>query len=483
MESARAESVFKHLTDANVPFKSPSDPEWTIYSTPYNIRLRFTPAVIVIPNTTEDITNALDCARRHGLKVQARSGGHSYASHSIGGVDGAMVIDMKKFQSTLTDSDPVMVDSGVRLGNLAKAIYENSDRKRALPHGTCAGVGIGGHFTHGGFGLFSRAWGLALDRIVGMQVITADGESISCDQNQNGDLFYAMRGAADSFGIVKSFYLDTVPAPQTVFHWSIKINDVTRTIRSAVNALIHIQNVVHSNVVDRKLGLQLSVSHNHFSIDGTYLGPLETLKNDILPKLLSEFPEDTDNDVTELDWLASVKSLNQGRDIETDPAVVNQEHVNFFAKSVVVPGEGFKKREAESFFSYLFNQGPRTPIGFFILFDLYGGRDSQINQKGLDFSAFGHRNSCWVIQIHGFVQENVEFPQEGIDFINGVAESITSKVKDCGAYSNYTDPSLTREQAHKLYFGKTSRILWMLKKKYDPGNLFDNPQSISTNLR
>ncbi|KAI1090538.1 putative glucooligosaccharide oxidase [Rostrohypoxylon terebratum] len=478
MEPARSESVFSQLANANVPCKGPSDPEWAIYSTPYNIRLRFTPAVIVIPNTFEDIQKALDCARRHGLKVQARSGGHSYASHSIGGVDGAMVIDMRRFQFHLTESDPVVIDCGVRLGNLAKAIYVDFDRKRALPHGTCAGVGIGGHFTHGGFGMFSRAWGLAMDRIVGMQVILADGSSMYCSQDKNADLFYAMRGAADSFGIVKSFYLDTVPAPEAVFHWSIKINDATRSIKSAVRALRHIQEVVHSDVVDRNLGLQLNVSHNHFSLDGTYLGSLETLEKNILPSLTSEIPEENDTLITQHDWLASVKSLNQSQDIETDPSAVYQEHVNFFAKSVVVPEPGFTKRAAETFFSYLLNKGPHPTIGYFILLDLYGGSDSQINEKGLDFSAFAHRKSCWVIQIHGFAKNDEEFPQEGIDFINGVAESITSNLKGCGAYSNYTDPSLTREQAHKLYFGQTSRLLWMMKKKYDPGNLFENPQSI-----
>ncbi|KAI1207459.1 putative glucooligosaccharide oxidase [Annulohypoxylon truncatum] len=479
MASVDLVSVLKQLTDTGVPFKSAFDPDWAEYSTPYNIRLPFTPAVIVIPQALWQIESALACAREHGLKVQARSGGHSYASHSIGGVDGAMVMDMRRFQYKDTGGDPVVVDTGVRIGNIAKAIYEDFDQKRALPHGTCAGVGLGGHLTHGGFGMFSRAWGLAMDRIEGMKVITADGKCIFCDQNENGDLFYAMRGAGDSFGIVKSFYLDPVPAPESVLHWAVNINDVTKSIKSAVNAFRHIQKFVHdASVVDRQLGLQISLSWDHFSVDGTYLGPRETLENEILPALMGKIPEEKRSLVTEYDWLASIKSFNQGQDIVTDESVVYREHVNFFAKSVVVPEPGFTLKAMQSFFEFLFNEGSRAPIGYFILFDLYGGNDSQINKKDIDFSAFAHRDACWVIQLHGFVNNDIVFPQEGIEFIQGLADSITSNLKKCGAYSNYTDPSLTREEAHKLYFGDTSKILWKLKKKWDPDNLFANPQSI-----
>ncbi|KAI1458561.1 putative glucooligosaccharide oxidase [Annulohypoxylon moriforme] len=496
-------SVTKQLSEKGVPFKCASDPDWAAYSSSYNIRLPFTPAVVVLPHEDQQIEHALACAREHGLKVQARSGGHSYASHSVGGVDGAMVIDMRQFQLIQIQGDHVVVNSGVRIGNLAKAIYEVSGWKQALPHGTCARVGLGGHLTHGGFGMFSRAWGLAMDRIIAMTVITADGKCVYCDNKQNGDLFYvsfqillgrtfdenilanirirnkAMRGAGDSFGIVKSFYLNPEPAPNSVLHWSISINDVTKSVKRAMNALKQVQKVVHNpSVVDRQLGVQLSFSSNHFSIDGSYLGPVDTLEHKILPALLSKIPEDNRTMVIEYDWLESIRSFNQGQDIATDPSSMFQEHLNFFAKSVVVPEPGFTQKAMHSFFTYLLNEGARAPVGYFILFDLYGGNDSKIHSGGADFSAFAHRNACWVIQLHGYTGNNQVFPQEGIDFITGLANSITSVLPNCGAYANYTDPTLSREEAHKLYFGDMSKILWKLKKKWDPDNLFHNPQSI-----
>ncbi|KAI2469142.1 putative glucooligosaccharide oxidase [Annulohypoxylon bovei var. microspora] len=480
MASDSIASVTHQLVSSGVPFKCPSDADWVTYSSSYNIRLPFTPAVVVLPRAVWQVTNALAFARKHGLKVQARSGGHSYASHSIGGMDGAMVVDMRSFQFTHYIGDPILVETGVRLGNLAKAIYSELGQNRALPHGTCAGVGLGGHLTHGGFGLFSRAWGLAMDHIVGMTVITADGNCIFADQDQNGDLFYAMRGAGDSFGIVKSFYLDTVPAPESVIHWEVNISGVTHNVRSATDAFKQIQRFTRNEfVVDRQLGLQISLGWNHFNVQGTYLGPRKTLENTIIPAMLSQISERGTINIDEHDWPSSLKSFNQGREIETDPSKVYQERANFFAKSVVVPEPGFTVKAINAFFTYLLNEGSHAPVGYFILIDLYGGADSQIKAKDIDFSAFAHRDALWVIQINGFVGNEEVFPPAGIDFINGLANSFTMHLKKYGAYSNYTDPTLTREQAHKMYYGdQLSKILWKLKKKWDPNNLFDNPQSI-----
>lgn len=92
---------------------------------------------------------------------------------------------------------------------MALGIYNKS--QRALPHGTCPGVGIGGHFTHGGYGPASRKWGLAMDTIVGLDVTLANGTSIHTSNTSYPEIYFALRGAADSFGIVTTFYLQTYP--------------------------------------------------------------------------------------------------------------------------------------------------------------------------------------------------------------------------------------------------------------------------------
>ena len=103
-----------------------------------------------------------------------------------------MVIDLENFQEISLDANGIAkVGAGVRLGNLALGIYNTNNAKRALPHGTCPGVGLGGHATHGGFGYSSRHWGLTLDTITALDVTLANGSTIHTTSLQYPDIFYA----------------------------------------------------------------------------------------------------------------------------------------------------------------------------------------------------------------------------------------------------------------------------------------------------
>jgi hypothetical protein len=179
------------LNSKNVPIRLISSPDFGQLSKPYNLRLPYTPAVIVLPTTVKHVSDAVVCASQSGVKVQAKSGGHSYASYGFGGKSGGMTIDLQSFQEITLDSNFVAkVGGGVRLGNLALGIFNQNNAQRALPHGTCPGVGVGGHATHGGYGYSSRSWGLALDTITAMDVTLANGSSIRTTPTSYPDIFY-----------------------------------------------------------------------------------------------------------------------------------------------------------------------------------------------------------------------------------------------------------------------------------------------------
>ena len=275
------------LGQKSVPVKYTSDSDWNIYAATYNTRLQYTPAVIVLPTTQQHISNAVICAGQFNVKVQAKSGGHSYASFSTGGMNGIMMIDLENLQNVSVDSAGIAtVGGGLRLGNMATAIYNQAGR--ALPHGTCPGVGIGGHFTHGGYGYSSRAWGLAMDTIVGLDVVLANGTFIKATSAQYPDIFWALRGAADSFGIVVNFYLQTVPAPSTVINFSFSIPNMITNVQNTVNAFLHIQAfAMNASVVDKNIGFGIYMDGDgSFSIGGTYFGTLNTFNTKIAPELL-----------------------------------------------------------------------------------------------------------------------------------------------------------------------------------------------------
>jgi FAD/FMN-containing dehydrogenase len=104
------------------------------------------------------------------------------------------MIDLRNFNTTVLSTDGsniAAVGGGVRLGPMATAVYEQGNR--AISHGICPSVGIGGHSTHGGWGYTSRAWGLTLDHVVSMEVVLANGTVTRASPNQNPDLYWVSK--------------------------------------------------------------------------------------------------------------------------------------------------------------------------------------------------------------------------------------------------------------------------------------------------
>lgn len=86
-----------------VPTSLRNSSDWTQLTTAYNLRLQYTPAAVTIPTTSQHVTDSLTCAGVAGFKVQARSGGHSYGSYSLGGRHGSLVVDLQKFNQIVLD--------------------------------------------------------------------------------------------------------------------------------------------------------------------------------------------------------------------------------------------------------------------------------------------------------------------------------------------------------------------------------------------
>ncbi|KAI0164572.1 Glucooligosaccharide oxidase [Xylariaceae sp. FL1272] len=464
--------VAKAFEALKIKHKTPLDPDWSFFASTYNSRVPVAPKIIILPETAEQVSKAVVCASAHGLRVQARSGGHSYASHSSGGVDGAAVIDLRNFQDVVLSYNGIAaVGGGVRLGNLALACHQ---RGRALAHGTCPAVGIGGHFTHGGFGLSSRSWGLAMDQIIALDVVMADGAIVHASETENSDLFVGMRGAADSFGVAVQFYLRTQPEPNTIVKFSIDLPEATDSVENAMKSFLHVQSFAGHAPVDRRLGLVVFLAHQRFSVEGTFQGSLDTFACQILPELLKGFPSNGAMKVSmeQTDWITGLR-LWSG-DMELAISENYEEHHVFYAKSATIASPGVTEKELKPYFEYLLNEGAVAPVGYFISAQLYGGRDSQI-AAGTKQDAFAHRDAMWVFQHYGFVDDKTTFPDEGMTFIQGLTQALGGYH---GAYNNYADPSLSHDEAQQLYYGEKLEHLKDLKGRLDPHNVFSHPQSV-----
>lgn len=210
---AKTALAVTYLQNLSIPFISAQSRTWASGTAAYNLRVPVTPALLIYAKTPNHVQAAVDCGLAVGLKVSARCGGHSYSSLGLGGENGHLVVDLGHMNSISVDANThvATVGAGARLGDVARQLFDNGGR--AISHGSCPAVGISGHILHGGYGWASHSHGLALDWMIGANVVLADGTHVHCSQNERPDLFWALRGAGSNFGVVTSYELATFAAP------------------------------------------------------------------------------------------------------------------------------------------------------------------------------------------------------------------------------------------------------------------------------
>lgn len=180
----------------------PGDPGYRSVSSTY---LRGgSPGLVLRPRTSIEVAHALAFARLHShLPLGIRSGGHGISGRSTN--VGGLVIDV----SALNEIE--ILDHGQRLvrigpGATWKQVAAALDPYGwALGSGDYGGVGVGGLATAGGIGLLSRAHGLTIDRLRAVEIVLADGTQVRASDDENQDLFWAVRGAGANFGVVVAF--------------------------------------------------------------------------------------------------------------------------------------------------------------------------------------------------------------------------------------------------------------------------------------
>jgi len=160
------------------------------------------PAVVVKGTTIDDVVDAVNFARERNLLVSVKCGGHSLPGKST--CDGGMMIDLSPMHTV--DADPremtMRADGGCLLGHLDNA---------ALAHNTLTTTGIvshtgaGGFTLGGGFGRTDRKMGLAVDNLLGATIVTASGEVVRANAEENADLYWGLRGGGGNFGIAVEF--------------------------------------------------------------------------------------------------------------------------------------------------------------------------------------------------------------------------------------------------------------------------------------
>ena len=160
------------------------------------------PALIVRCRTACDVAAALALARRAGLEVSVRGGGHYVAGRAVS--DGGVMIDLAEMKAIAIDPEraTATAEAGVIWGELNDAAAEHG---LAVTGGVVSGTGIAGYTLIGGLGWLMAKYGLAADNLLAVELVTAEGDVLRVDAASHPDLFWALRGGGGNFGVATSF--------------------------------------------------------------------------------------------------------------------------------------------------------------------------------------------------------------------------------------------------------------------------------------
>ncbi|KAG0471158.1 hypothetical protein HPP92_015704 [Vanilla planifolia] len=494
------------LLRRSVPFRlllSPSSTNFTaaLVSPARNPRVLHEadkPFLILTAIQESHATAAVLCSRELGLRLVSRSGGHDYEGLSYASKLGPfLILDLQLLRSVAVDAESgtAWVEAGAVLGELYYAIAAKS-RTLAFPAGFCSTVGVGGHFSGGGIGTIMRAHGLAVDHIVDIRVVDADGRIL--DRGSMGeDLFWALRGGGGaSYGVVLAYKIRLVQVPPKVTVFS-----KTQTLADgATQALAKWQQIAYRT--DRRLYISATVqvsNQPNSTIQATFNSLFLGERAELLPLLKQSIPELglQANDCKEMTWVESqlVFSFYPLVNLSGGPLtlLLNRNTagrvMSFKVKSDIVTTP-IKQQNWEKIWRFLLKAQSQLSL----LIEPFGGRMNEIQETA---TPFPHRNgSKFVIQhIAAWPEAGEKVADKHMDgiwkFYNFMAPFVSKNPR--GAYLNFRDLDLGKNSGGdasyekdsawgRSYFKANFDRLVYVKTKVDPKNFFRNEQSIPTSF-
>jgi FAD/FMN-containing dehydrogenase len=398
------------------------------------------PRAVFACETPADVTAALEDARRSGVPVAVRCGGHCFAGRSS--TEGVL-IDVSPMRSVSVGDGTATVGAGACLGELYDALDAHG---RTIAGGCGPEVGIAGLLLGGGLGILGRRYGLTCDQLVGAQVVLADGSVVECDERRESDLFWALRGAGGGqFGVVCRFELRTVPAPRvTTF-------DLVWERRHSAAAIAAWQQWSPDAPDDVAASLVIA--------DEVHLFGAMAPARDLGAFVDSVGSEPSSASLRELEYRDAKRHL-----AEHGPAEGPEGHL--YSKS-----EFFRRPLPADAIAALVDRFS-APGPFRVLdFSPWGGA---YNRIAPDATAFAHRRERFLLK-HDVV---VTSPADAPAAREWLARSweIAHPFGSGGVYPNFPDPEL--EDALRAYHGGNLERLRSVKQRYDPDGVFSFPQSL-----
>ncbi|KKY31226.1 putative berberine bridge enzyme [Diaporthe ampelina] len=381
---------------------------------PYNLAVDVNPEVVIRPSTAEQVAKTVQCAVENGYKVQAKSGGHSYANFGLG--DGAVAIDLVNINQYSIDNATGM-------------------------------------------------WGSALDHIVEVEVVTANGTIVRANEQENSDLFYGLRGAGASFGVITEFVMRTHAEPGDVIQYTFDIT-IADDPAQLTDVYMQWQDLVSDPTLDRRFGTELIMWLGGIIITGTFYGTEDEFDATGIHQRLPG-----NGTIAVTDWLGSLAAW-----AEKEALYLASVSSNFYAKSLGFRQEDvLSKENATDLFEYAQGVDKGTLL-WFIIFDATGGAVADVP---LNATAYAHRDKYMFYQ--SYAVDLLSLSNTTWTFLNDFHEELVGKLPDNtmtrGTYPGYVDLNISGIPQEQYWEGNLP-TLEGIKSKWDPNDVFHNPQSV-----
>lgn len=433
--------------DPDVRFLRQSDADYEIYRALFNSRIRPSPGVIAVCQTEAGVQKAVLRARQEGLVVSIKSGGHHFEGYSSN--DGGMCIDLTLMnQLRLIKGGRVLAEPSVRLIQ----VYENlMPQGRLLPTGSCAMVGLSGITLGGGYGLFSREYGLSCDWLRRARIV--DGHGRAHEVQDGTELMWALRGGGGGgLGVVTELEFDTVPCPRNIWSYRFKVfNQTPAQLAKTTSAWFTIAAQLPRH------------AFSAYVLSGATLTILVTSTAPEAAELRAALEK--------LGALASKTFPPQQREL---PEGIR----NYYGKLAPLP---FRNGTAGFYRNFGDIESAIAPIaelvasnpGLLMQINTLGGAiDDPVSDN---HSVYAHRGYPFLGEIQSYWEDPARESAliAAVNKVQGLL-TITGVTRH---YANYADGGLANWQ-HAYYGAAGYQRLRAVKRQLDPDNIFRHPQSI-----
>ncbi|MFK3982410.1 FAD-binding oxidoreductase [Micromonospora sp. NPDC050397] len=431
------------------------------------------PRAIAYCESASDVQECVRYARSRGIPIAVRSGGHAVLGWSTGP---GLVIDLTRIKHATVSGDTVHIGPGLEA---IDALVGLGAQGKQLITGTCPTVCPGGFLSGGGIGLQTRKFGVGSDRLVSASVVLADGSLVRASEQEEPDLFWALRGGGGgNFGVVVDFEVRPIEAPRMVFFHTVWPWEKAAEVLAAWQTW--------TLKASHDLGAQLMFMLPDAApgnvplvfVNGGYLGPKPELDAALeqLTALVGVGP--TESFATDLSYLEAMRNIYGCAELTPE-----QSHRVGHNPDATLHRSGFL-REQYRYTDRPFDAAELTALVSHFDADRQPGQLRALhcmslggvaNQVGPTATAYVHRSAQFIVGLASEVVQPAPGLPEAVEAFAAGAAALLEPIAS-GAYVNF--PGATVPDWQTAYYGQNYPRLVRVKRRYDPDNLFAHGRSI-----